>query len=81
MSRALLDTDIFSEVLKGRGPIVARAGADYLARHGEFTVSVVSAMEIVYGLHRADRTKQLEEFESTLASTRFAAQTSAEPPL
>lgn len=54
----------FSEVLKGRDPIVARAGADYLTRHGEFTVSVVSAMEIVYGLYRVDRTKQLEEFES-----------------
>lgn len=69
MSRALLDTDIFSEVLKSRDPNVSRAGADYLARHGEFTVSVVSAMEIAYGLHRADRTRQLQEFESTLATT------------
>jgi tRNA(fMet)-specific endonuclease VapC len=46
MSRALLDTDILSEVLKNRDPTVARAAADYLARHGEFTISVVSVMEI-----------------------------------
>ncbi|HVH46712.1 MAG TPA: PIN domain-containing protein [Labilithrix sp.] len=69
MTRALLDTDNFSEVLKSRDPIVARAGADYLARHGEFTVSVVTAMEIAYGLYRAHRTRQLEEFESSLATT------------
>ncbi|MCL2778795.1 MAG: PIN domain-containing protein [Polyangiaceae bacterium] len=69
MSRALLDTDIFSEILKGRDPTVARAGADYLARHGEFIVSVVSAMEIAYGLRRADRFEQLEEFASTLKTT------------
>jgi tRNA(fMet)-specific endonuclease VapC len=66
MSRALLDTDILSEVLKQRDQNVARAAADYLARHGEFTVSVVSVMEIAYGLHRGDRARQLEEFEATL---------------
>jgi predicted nucleic acid-binding protein len=69
MSRALLDTDILSEVLKNRDAAVARAAADYLSRHGEFTVSVISLMEIAYGLHRAGRTKQLEAFEATLEST------------
>lgn len=66
MSRALLDTDVLSEVLKNRDAVVARAAADYLAKYGEFTVSVVSLMEISYGLHRAGRTKQLEAFEATL---------------
>ena len=69
MSRALLDTDILSEVLKNRDATVARAAADYLAKHGEFTVSVVSVMEIAYGLNRAGRTTQLEEFEATLGTT------------
>src|SRR5258708_31486262 len=69
MSRALLDTDILSEVLKNRDATVARAAADYLAKHGEFTVSVVSLMEIAYGLNRAGRTTQLEDFEATLRST------------
>jgi predicted nucleic acid-binding protein len=69
MSRALLDTDMLSEVLKNRDGAVARAAADYLSRHGEFTVSVISVMEIAYGLHRAGRTKQLEDFETTLESS------------
>lgn len=69
MSRALLDTDILSEVLKNRDAAVARAAADYLSRDGEFTISVISVMEIAYGLHRAGRTKQLEDFEATLGST------------
>jgi predicted nucleic acid-binding protein len=71
MTRSLLDTDILSEILKNRDPAVAREAANrnYLARHGELTVSVVSAMEIAYGLHRASRTKQLEAFEATLGST------------
>jgi tRNA(fMet)-specific endonuclease VapC len=69
MSRALLDTDILSEVLKSRDASVARAAVDYLAKHGEFTVSVVSVMEIAYGLNRAGRTMQLEEFEATLGTT------------
>jgi hypothetical protein len=66
--RELLDTDILSEILKNRDATVARAAADYLAKHGEFTVSVVSVMEIAYGLHRAGRTRQLEEFETTLGN-------------
>lgn len=69
MSRALLDTDILSEVLKNRDDAVARAAADYLARHGEFTISVISVMEVAYGLYRAGRTKQLEAFEATLESS------------
>jgi predicted nucleic acid-binding protein len=69
MSRALLDTDILSEVLKERDATVARAAADYLAGHGELTVSVISVMEIAYGLHRAGRMEQLVEFEATLATS------------
>lgn len=66
MSRVLLDTDILSEVLKSRNPVVARAVAEYLSKHGESTISVVSVMEIAYGLLRAGRTRQLGEFETTL---------------
>ena len=59
MSRALLDTDILSEVLKNRDATVARAAAGYLARHGEFTARAVQppsgcrvvALPRVGGLH------------------------------
>ncbi len=62
MEKALLDTDIFSEVLKGKhAQVVARAQA-YQAVHGVFTISVVTVMEIVRGFHRAGKVSQLEGF-------------------
>ena len=62
MSRVVLDTDIFSEVLKQRDPsIVVRAKA-YLKAQGRFTISVVTAMEIAAGLHRVQAEKQYEQF-------------------
>jgi hypothetical protein len=38
MDKALLDTDIFSEVLKGVDPTVAARKAEYLAAFGHYTV-------------------------------------------
>jgi tRNA(fMet)-specific endonuclease VapC len=66
MDKALLDTDILSEVLKGRHPqVVARAEA-YLAHHAVLTISVVSVMEVVSGLKRMERWEQLEQFLQVL---------------
>ena len=49
MSRVLLDTDILSEILKGKSPIVTAKAATYLAQQGCFTTSAVTVAEIVYG--------------------------------
>lgn len=38
MDKALLDTDIFSEVLKGRNPQVVTAASEYLRHYGYFTI-------------------------------------------
>jgi predicted nucleic acid-binding protein len=66
MDKALLDTDILSEVLKGRHPqVVARAEA-YLVHHSALTISVVSVMEVVSGLQRMERWEQLERFLQAL---------------
>ena len=49
MDSALLDTDIFSEVLKGIDQkIIAKATA-YHAAFGHYTLSVIIVMEIVRG--------------------------------
>lgn len=62
--KALLDTDILSEVLKAKDPnVVARARA-YLEQHDQFTFSAVTVMEIVTGLLRAGRTRMLEQVMS-----------------
>lgn len=66
MSKVLLDTDILSEIIKGKSAIVtARAGA-YLAQQGCFTTSAVSVAEIVYGLRRVGRDDRMAQFEASL---------------
>jgi tRNA(fMet)-specific endonuclease VapC len=47
MNRALLDTDILSELIKGRNPTVSAAGRAYLSAHGRLTFSAISVAEIV----------------------------------
>ncbi len=67
MSRVLLDTDIFSEVLKQRDPNVTARAIAYRKSEGRFTISVVTAMEIAAGLHRVQAQKQYERFLAMLA--------------
>jgi tRNA(fMet)-specific endonuclease VapC len=52
MKKSLLDTDIFSEVLKGRDPVVARAAKSYLSEHGVLTLSSATVLEVSKGLYR-----------------------------
>jgi tRNA(fMet)-specific endonuclease VapC len=66
MDKALLDTDILSEVLKGRNPQVVAQAEAYLRHHAMLTVSVISVIEIVSGLQRVARLEQLERFLQAL---------------
>jgi tRNA(fMet)-specific endonuclease VapC len=47
MARVLLDTDILSEILKGKNATVAPKASTYFAEHGHFTTSSVTVAEIV----------------------------------
>ena len=66
MNKALLDTDILSEVLKGRNPQVVAQAEAYLRHHAMRTVSAVSVIEVVSGLRRMARSAQLEQFLGAL---------------
>jgi tRNA(fMet)-specific endonuclease VapC len=60
--KALLDTDMLSEVLKSKDPhVVARARA-YHAQHGRYTISTITIMEIVKGLCRKQREEAVQRF-------------------
>jgi predicted nucleic acid-binding protein len=48
--KAILDTDILSEYLKGHDAAVAGRAATYAKDHGVFTFTSVTVYEIVYGL-------------------------------
>jgi len=47
MDRALLDTDIFSEVLKGVDQAVVAKATAYFSTFGRYTISTITVMEIV----------------------------------
>lgn len=66
MSKVLLDTDILSEILKGKSAVVTARAATYLAQQSCFTTSAVSVAEIVYGFRRVGREDRVAQFEASL---------------
>lgn len=66
MSRQLLDTDILSEIIKGKNAAISARAETYLAQQGRFTTSAVSVAEIVYGFRRMGREDRVAQFEASL---------------
>lgn len=62
MSKALLDTDMLSELGKAVDPIVVGHGVAYRRAFGRFTISTVTLMEIVRGLQRKQSLQRLQTF-------------------
>ena len=73
MNKGLLDTDIFSELGKGVDQAVARSGATYRATFSRYTISVITVMEVVRGLHKKQATRQLQTFLTKIASEEVLA--------
>lgn len=68
MDKALLDTDILSEILKAVNRPVAVRAAAYRATWGRYTISTVTVVEVVKGLHKVRREDAIERFLSGLSS-------------
>jgi tRNA(fMet)-specific endonuclease VapC len=68
MRRAVLDTDIFSEVVKNRNPVVRARAAAYISASGRLTISLVTVLEVVKGLHKAQREADVQRFLARLSS-------------
>jgi len=66
MTRVLLDTDIFSEVLKGHDKNVAEKARSYFSEHRMYTISAVTIMEVVKGMHKKRQAKKLAELMVSL---------------
>jgi tRNA(fMet)-specific endonuclease VapC len=64
VNKALLDTDIYSEVLKAKNPTVAQNAALYRQQHGVYTLFVITVMEVVQGFHCVQNARQLLNFLS-----------------
>ncbi|HZQ07404.1 MAG TPA: PIN domain-containing protein [Anaerolineae bacterium] len=62
MKPALLDTDIFSEILKAKNPVVLAHVTNYRAAFGRLTISAITVMEIVQGLQHMNRREAVQKF-------------------
>ena len=67
MNRALLDTDILSEIIKGVDQTVAANARKYRRAFGRYTLSSVSVMEIVQGFQKNQSFRRLQAFVASLA--------------
>jgi predicted nucleic acid-binding protein len=62
MAKALLDTDMLSEILRGKNETVRRRAETYLSQHGQLTISVLTILEIVKGFERLQRHADIDRF-------------------
>jgi tRNA(fMet)-specific endonuclease VapC len=67
LNKALLDTDIYSEILKSVDPTVTRNATTYRQAHGILTLSAVTLMEIVRGFQRNQSQRKLQNFLAAVA--------------
>ncbi len=71
MDRALLDTDIFSEMLKGVAQTVAVRAVAYRAVQGYYTISAITVREIVKGLHKIRQEDRVRQFLTELSAVEL----------
>lgn len=67
MNKSLLDTDIFSEILKNKNPHVTIRAIEYLKQYDRYSISSPTLTEIVAGYQQAQRPAQLEGFRLSVA--------------
>ena len=73
LNKAIIDTDIFSEISKGVNPTVAAHAKTYHRAFGHYTVTVVTVMEIVQGYQQKHAARQLQAFLAALPSQEVLA--------
>ncbi|WP_414569670.1 PIN domain-containing protein [Nostoc sp. CCY 9925] len=62
MDKVLIDTDIFSEILKGINQRVAGRASAYHTNFGYYTICTITVLEIVKGWHKRQREDKIQQF-------------------
>jgi tRNA(fMet)-specific endonuclease VapC len=62
MEAAVLDTDMLSEILKGRDANVVAKARQYHAEHGQFVFSAMTYYEVLRGIQLRKATRQIARF-------------------
>ena len=68
MNKAIIDTDIFSEITKGVDQTVAANARSYRKAFGYYTISAVTFMEIIRGYQKKQASRQMQDFLAGIAS-------------
>ncbi len=71
MERVVIDTDIFSEILKDKNEAVARKAGSYLERFGFYTTTTITVLEIIKGFHKVGREAKVRTFLSAISSAEI----------
>src|SRR3954452_2823459 len=67
LNKALLDTDIYSEILKAANPTVTRNATTYRRAQGILTFSTVTVMEVIKGFQKKQDSRRLQAFLNAVA--------------
>lgn len=66
--KTILDTDIFSELMRGKNEVVRARADGYLKQYGQLTISAITVLEVAKGLRKAQREDALDRFIQGLES-------------
>ena len=81
MTDALVDTDILSELLRGRNARVADRAKERISCTGPLAISAVTLMEVATGLEKAGRIHELDTYLARLRPLRCSSSPQKKPAL
>lgn len=73
MDRALLDTDIFSEVIKAKNARVSQNARVYRQAFGRYTLSTITVTELVKGFQKRSREDRIVDLLAAIADEEILA--------
>jgi tRNA(fMet)-specific endonuclease VapC len=71
MDKILLDTDIFSEILKQKHEKVVARAEQYHSYFGFYTITTITVLEIIKGFHKVGRENHIVQFLSAISGTEI----------
>ena len=69
MNKILLDTDIFSEILKQKHEKVVTRAKQYHSYFGYYTITTITVLEIIKGFHKVGRENHIARFLLAISGT------------
>ena len=80
MDKAVIDTDIFSEIRKKIAQQVVERANIYRQNFGHYTISVITVLEVTKGWRKRQREDRIQEFIRDKLRARFTEIVSLEIP-